>query len=142
LVYYLNHGEIEKKRSFLYWLAETARGTEQARAERGALSALAEERMLHLALECVTDLGNLLIDGFMMRDPSSYEDIIEILKMEEVMDRETADGLIELVRLRRALLQEYADWDRTRAHPLIERLPDIITSFADQAEVYIKANQL
>jgi uncharacterized protein YutE (UPF0331/DUF86 family) len=141
-VYYLNDEAIGKKRAFLYWLAETMRATEQVRAQRGVLSALAEERMLHLALECVTDLGNLVIDGFMMRDPSSYEDIIEILRMEEVMDADTANGLLELVRLRRALLQEYADWDRERMHPLFQRLAEIIVAFADQVAAYVEANRL
>ena len=31
------------------------------------------------------DVGNLMIDGFIMRDPGSYEDIIDILIDEKVI---------------------------------------------------------
>ena len=37
------------------------------------------ERIAHLMIDCVLDVGNAMIDGFIMRDPGSYEDIIDIL---------------------------------------------------------------
>lgn len=142
MVYYINHTEIERKKTFLAWLSEAAKEADLEGAQPYTVQALAQERILHLAIESVTDVGNLLIDGFMMRDPSSYEDIVEILKTEEVLDTATADDLIELVRYRKLLLQEYADWDRTSQHPMISRLPGLLTAFAKQAVDYVKANQL
>lgn len=143
MVYYLNHPEIESKQSFLRWLAGAARQAHEASAASWDLmQALAQERILHLAIEAVTDLGNLLIDGFMMRDPSSYEDIIDVLKTENVVDAATADSLIELVRCRKALLQDYVRLDRETVHPLLAGLPDLLASFADQTAEYVKTNQL
>jgi uncharacterized protein YutE (UPF0331/DUF86 family) len=141
LVYYINHTEIKEKQAFLVWLADSSKliPTDE---QQGILKGLAQERILHLAMECVTDVGNLLIDGFMMRDPSSYEDIIEILKTEQVVDEATADGLFKLVRYRRTLLQEYTSLDREKVHPLMALLPNLLTSFASQTAAYVEANQL
>ena len=35
------------------------------------------ERIVHLLIENVLDVGNAMIDGFIMRDPGSYDDIID-----------------------------------------------------------------
>lgn len=142
MVYYINHKEIERKQAFLLWLSEAAKEADRKGEQLDTLQALAQERILHLAIESVTDVGNLLIDGFMMRDPSSYEDIVEILKTEDVLDPATADGLMRLVRSRKLLVQEYIDWDRTHQHQMIAGLPELLTSFAKQAVDYVKANQL
>ncbi|HLR71218.1 MAG TPA: HepT-like ribonuclease domain-containing protein, partial [Pseudogracilibacillus sp.] len=46
------------------------------------------ERIVHVLIESVLDVGNMMIDGFIMRDPGSYEDIIDILVDEEVIPAE------------------------------------------------------
>jgi len=43
------------------------------------ITKLAVERIGHNVMESMMDVGNLMIDGFIMRDPGSYEDIIDIL---------------------------------------------------------------
>ncbi len=52
-----------------------------------------------------------MIDGFIMRDASSYEDIVQILQDEAVFDEETGSVLVELVKLRRPLVQHYYELD-------------------------------
>ena len=46
---------------------------------------LALERMVQISIDSVLDVGNAMIDGFIMRDPGSYEDIIDILLDEKVI---------------------------------------------------------
>jgi uncharacterized protein YutE (UPF0331/DUF86 family) len=65
---------------------------------------LALQRALHIALESIADTGNELIDGFIMRDPGSYEDIVEILRDETVIQNKAADALKEIVNVRRDLV--------------------------------------
>ena len=48
------------------------------------------ERLVHVAIECLADIGNVLIDALLMRDPASYVDIIDVLRDEEVVSRDTA----------------------------------------------------
>lgn len=101
------------------------------------LYAFAEERALHLGIEVVTDVGSYLIDGFIMRDASSYEDIIDIMLDEKVVDGKLAALLTELVRLRRPLVQEYFDWRKDGLSELVTGLPDALTSFAIKVRDYL-----
>ena len=36
-------------------------------------------------IESIIDVGNTMIDGFIMRDPGGYEDIIDIMEDEKVI---------------------------------------------------------
>lgn len=69
------------------------------------------ERITHLMIESVLDVGNAMIDGFIMRDPGSYEDIIEILIDEKVVTEETGKSLKTLVQYRKVLVQLYTEID-------------------------------
>ena len=68
---------------------------------------LALERLALGAIEAVIDVGNSMIDGFIMRDPGSYEDIIDILVDEKVITEEMDQPLKELVGLRKMLVREF-----------------------------------
>ena len=103
-----------------------------------ALQALAQERALHLAIEIVTDIGSYLIDGFLMRDASSYEDIIEITSGEGVFPVSIVPDLLELVRLRKSLVQDYYNWKSSELHPLLTKLPAVLTSFKIAVEQYVE----
>ncbi len=69
------------------------------------------ERITHLMIESVLDVGNAMIDGFIMRDPGSYEDIIEILIDEKVVTEETGKSLKTLIQYRKVLVQSYTEID-------------------------------
>src|SRR5690625_7987930 len=43
------------------------------------LAQLGLERITHMLIESILDVGNMMIDGFIMCDPGSYEDIIYLL---------------------------------------------------------------
>jgi len=102
-----------------------------------AIMHLAQERALHLGVEIVTDVGSLLIDGFIMRDASSYEDIIEIIAQEGVLDEQLHQGLLALVQLRRPIVQDYAVWKREGIHPQLATLSELLESFARSVECYM-----
>jgi uncharacterized protein YutE (UPF0331/DUF86 family) len=67
------------------------------------------ERLLHLYIEGVADIGNLLIDGFIMRDPGSYEDIVAILEDETVLPPEAAMAIKAMIQLRKPLIVDYTE---------------------------------
>ncbi|MGE8037386.1 hypothetical protein B1B04_10890 [Lysinibacillus sp. KCTC 33748] len=72
---------------------------------------LAIERIGHNVMESMMDVGNLMIDGFIMRDPGSYEDIIDILIDEKVVSTEMEEPLKAVVGLRKMLVREFTDVD-------------------------------
>ncbi|HEY4391603.1 MAG TPA: HepT-like ribonuclease domain-containing protein [Paenibacillus sp.] len=135
-MYYVNREQIERRLDVIpeilqvFTLANTNPGEH-------LLARYAEERALHLAIEVVTDVGSYLIDGFIMRDASSYEDIVDIMMDEQVVDKELGDTLTKLVRLRRPLVQEYFDWDRSGGHDLVQQLHEVLTSFANKVRGYL-----
>jgi uncharacterized protein YutE (UPF0331/DUF86 family) len=75
------------------------------------LEIAALERITQMMLEAVLDVGNDVIDGFIMRDPGSYEDIIDILMDEKVVSTETGNSLKALIPFRKQLVQLYTEID-------------------------------
>jgi uncharacterized protein YutE (UPF0331/DUF86 family) len=141
-MYYVNHEQIDLRLQFISTLIDACGSLKKA-VESGSPSGqlllqLAQERTLHLAIETVTDVGSLLIDAFMMRDASSYEDIIEVLADEHVFEESAASVFRQLVQLRKSLAQEYAVFPREALHPLIGELPAALAHFAEAVPVFIK----
>ncbi len=66
------------------------------------------ERIFHVIIESFLDVGNGMIDGFIMRDPGSYEDIVEILVDESVLSEDEKTAYLKLISLRKGLVQNYA----------------------------------
>ncbi|WP_397539766.1 DUF86 domain-containing protein [Rummeliibacillus pycnus] len=67
---------------------------------------LAVERIANILIEAIIDVGNSMIDGFIMRDPGSYEDIIDILVDEKVITTDMDQPLKKLIGLRRGLVRD------------------------------------
>ncbi|MFJ8263326.1 DUF86 domain-containing protein [Rummeliibacillus sp. NPDC094406] len=67
---------------------------------------LAAERIANILIEAIIDVGNSMIDGFIMRDPGSYEDIIDILVDEKVITTDMDQPLKTLIGLRRGLVRD------------------------------------
>lgn len=89
-----------------------------------------------MSIEAILDVGNQMIDGFIMRDPGSYEDIIEIMQDEQVVPEEEARQLIQFIQLRRLLVTEYIEvegeslWQGYRAaREALHRFPERIRSY-------------
>ncbi|GAB6926446.1 DUF86 domain-containing protein [Paenibacillus sp. JCM 10914] len=136
-MYYVNQEQIERRLNAIPDIAAGLRTAAES-WDGGLVYGLVQERGLHLAIEIVTDVGSYLIDGFIMRDASSYEDIMDINHEEKVFPSEVHAVLLELVRLRKPLVQDYYDWDRQSLHPLTASLPDILEQFATEVREYVK----
>ncbi|MBB3109833.1 uncharacterized protein YutE (UPF0331/DUF86 family) [Paenibacillus phyllosphaerae] len=101
------------------------------------LQGLAQERALHLAIETVTDVGSYLIDGFIMRDASSYEDIVTIIAGENVFEQDLLEPLLELVKLRKPLVQDYFAWPAQELHAMTTTIGPVLTKFKSSVEAYL-----
>ncbi|AZB44288.1 DUF86 domain-containing protein [Bacillus sp. FJAT-42376] len=98
---------------------------------------LALQRLGHLIMECILDTGNALIDGFIMRDPGSYEDIIDILLDEKVIEKEDEAGLKELVFFRKSLIQEYISADTKQLEILMNTHFEVLKAFPPKVRTYL-----
>ncbi|RUL46922.1 MULTISPECIES: DUF86 domain-containing protein [Lysinibacillus] len=100
------------------------------------ITTLALQRIGHNAMESMMDVGNLIIDGFIMRDPGSYDDIIDILIDEKVITHEMEQPLKEVVALRKMLVREFVQVDNeelvkvlTNSLPAMKQFPSLVSNY-------------
>ncbi|MBM7700260.1 DUF86 domain-containing protein [Kurthia huakuii] len=104
-----------------------------------AVSTLALERIANVYIEAIIDIGNTMIDGFIMRDPGSYEDIIDILVDEKAVPPEYDADLKLLLTLRRVLVRDILEVDDAEVLrvliavvPTIKKLRAAIEAFVEK----------
>ncbi len=99
---------------------------------------LSLERVAHIVIEAIIDVGNSIIDGFIMRDPGSYEDILDILLDEKVMIEKVVVGLKKVIALRAMVVRNYT----TVNHEIIKEIftdnADSLHNFAPAIREYLK----
>lgn len=93
------------------------------------IKVLAAERVLHTSIESIVDVGNYIIDGFIMRDPGSYIDIIEILEDEQVVPKNQAERLKDIVSYRKTLVHEYTVANKEDVYLNMKNGIDILLAF-------------
>lgn len=79
------------------------------RSNQSEINHFALERAVHIAVECIADIGNVLIDGFVMRDPGSYSDIVDILDDEGVLPHDMTEPIQRIVTYRKKLVHLYGE---------------------------------
>lgn len=98
---------------------------------------LALERIAYVVIESIIDVGNSMIDGFIMRDPGSYEDIIDILEDEKVVPADVAKGLKEVIFLRKDLVREYTDMDHEQVYQVLQQNMSSLSQFTADVRRYL-----
>ncbi|MBS4208530.1 DUF86 domain-containing protein [Bacillus sp. FJAT-50079] len=101
------------------------------------LEQLALERLAHTVIEAILDTGNAMIDGFIMRDPGSYEDIVDILLDEKVITDQLSVALKELILYRKMLVQQYVQVDHLALQQLLSEKMPVIEQFPDRVRTYL-----
>lgn len=98
---------------------------------------LALERLVQLLIESIIDVGNMMIDGFIMRDPGSYEDIIDILEDEKVIPSDESIPYKAVIELRRMLVKDYLEIDHDKLKMTIKENYTILTRFSTRIREYL-----
>jgi uncharacterized protein YutE (UPF0331/DUF86 family) len=137
-MYYVDRKQIEDRIHFVPYIIEASERLCHTWNASDPLHVLAQERALHLAIEVITDVGSLLIDGFLMREASSYEDIIRVLIVEKVFSADLEIPLIQLVKLRKPLVQDYMYLDRLSLNPITTRLPSLLRTWESSVLLFMK----
>jgi uncharacterized protein YutE (UPF0331/DUF86 family) len=141
-MYYINHGQIQERLEFVPIITRVLRElhlvSEQELHDGRMIAMFAQERALHLAIEVVTDVGSLLIDGFMMRDASSYEDIVEILFQEQVIPGDEIELYRQLIAMRRSLTQHYMSLNRGEIRGDLASLVASLERFPQHVQTFIQ----
>jgi len=104
-MYFVDREAIEDKLLYLETQTNLLKG--KGEWTESTIEKLALERIFQTIIDAVLDVGNSMIDGFIMRDPGSYEDIIDILLDEKVIDAAMETDLKALLPYRKELVQAY-----------------------------------
>ncbi|MDF2855088.1 MAG: hypothetical protein K0Q87_939 [Neobacillus sp.] len=97
----------------------------------------AQERLVHMVIESILDIGNSMIDGFIMRDPGSYEDIIDILVDEKVILDESGQSLKDFIQCRKSLVQLYTEIDHGELYRQFSSNLQALTLFPNNIRQYL-----
>lgn len=101
------------------------------------ISKLALQRIGHNIMEAMMDVGNLMIDGFIMRDPGSYEDIIDILVDEKVITPEMDAPLKAVVGLRKMLVREFMTVNNEEVVDVLTANLSVLKQFSGKVNDYL-----
>ncbi|WP_209125760.1 DUF86 domain-containing protein [Alkalihalobacillus sp. BA299] len=121
-MYFVDREKIENTLKHIELLLNRYRGQSLWETD---IEMLALERIGHNLIESMIDVGNAMIDGFIMRDPGSYEDIIDILEDEKVIKGEVAEKIRNVIRFRKPLVQAYVTVNHDQ---LISTLAENVTA--------------
>ncbi|WP_064092868.1 DUF86 domain-containing protein [Rossellomorea aquimaris] len=105
---------------------------------KSTVEKLALERIAHTLTESVLDVGNSMIDGFIMRDPGSYDDIIDILLDENVINNAMGKDLKLLVKERKGLVQEYISVKHDELHTTLKSISSSLEEFPQCVRAYLE----
>ncbi|EPD50534.1 DUF86 domain-containing protein [Paenisporosarcina sp. FSL H8-0542] len=98
---------------------------------------LALERIAQNIIESMIDVGNSMIDGFIMRDPGSYDDIIDILTDEKVISVEMDAPLKEVIGLRKMLVRDFMSVNHKEVQTILQSNFQELRQFPASIEHYL-----
>lgn len=111
----------------------------EVRSTDALIRQLAEERLLERAFLALSDAAILTIEWLIHRDVGSYEEMVDILELEEAIDTEEAHAMRLLVHAYRALTRDYLQGDTSALHisstfeqlslPILARLSALLRTF-------------
>lgn len=133
-MYFVNRSEIEQRIDHIDRLLSIV---DEQKSFETTIDKIALERIIHIIIEAILDVGNSMIDGFIMRDPGSYHDIIDILIDEKVIPKEDENSYKELIDLRQMLVRDYLTIDNHKMEKVLNAHKDVLQQFSKYIRLYL-----
>lgn len=133
-MYFVDRGKIE---ATLLFLEKQFSLFEQIKNWDSPIEKAAMERVSHLMIESILDVGNSMIDGFIMRDPGSYEDIVDILDDEKVINKELSASCKQLITYRKMLVQDYIEINHAEIMEVFAKQLPVMKQFPSSVREYL-----
>lgn len=133
-MYFVNRSEIEQTLAHMESLLNEIKATNGFNTP---IEKLGLERLVHILIESILDVGNMMIDGFIMRDPGSYHDIIDILIDEKVLPEDDEASYKAIIDLRQVIVQEYLNIDHENIETVLFREKAVLVKFVTHVTAYL-----
>lgn len=133
-MYFVDREKIEKTLAYMekQLLFFEEKNEWETMIEKAAL-----ERIAQTVIESILDIGNAMIDGFIMRDPGSYDDIIDILTDEKVVTDDISDSLKVVIGFRKMLVQQYIEVNHEQVQTMLKEEISALKKFAPKVRDYL-----
>lgn len=96
------------------------------------------ERIAQMLIESSVDIGNMIIDGFILRDPGNYKDVIDILELEGVISKDTKHYINDTVEIRKQFAHHYTELDVETLVPLFDKSIPYYQQFVKEVTQFLK----
>ncbi|RLQ96535.1 DUF86 domain-containing protein [Falsibacillus albus] len=133
-MYFVDRQHIENTLRFMEQQLELLQKVSECQND---IERAAFERTSHIIIESILDVGNAMIDGFIMRDPGSYEDIVDILNDEKVVSDEMQTSLKVIVGYRKMLVQQYIEIDHSDLSEAFKKHLHALEQFSGCVRTYL-----
>lgn len=133
-MYFVNRSEIEQTLAHMDSLLQEIKTTQDFNTP---IEKLGLERLVHILVESILDVGNMMIDGFIMRDPGSYHDIIDILIDELVIPEKDEASYKAIIDLRQIIVQNYLAIDHKNLETVLFREKAVLMEFITHINAYL-----
>lgn len=100
------------------------------------------ERIAQMFIESAVDIGNMVIDGFILRDPGNYKDVIDILELEKVISKDTQVHINETVDVRKQFVHYYDELDTASLIPLFDDTVPYYQQFIEEVIRFLKSEDV
>lgn len=134
-MYFVNRSEIEALLTYMDHLLEETKNDTSFQQNR--VQQLALERLVQVVIETILDVGNKMIDGFIMRDPGSYHDIVDILIDEQVLPETDEKAYKTLMDKRQEIVREYHTIDHAALETVLRENYLTLEQFSQHIRMYL-----
>ncbi|HDU0704474.1 TPA: DUF86 domain-containing protein [Staphylococcus pseudintermedius] len=129
-MYFVDKTQLETKLKYLKQLTEDY---ETVKSNHYAF-----ERVAQMLIESSVDIGNMIIDAFILRDPGNYKDVIDILELEGAISKETQHALHETIDVRRQFVHYYDTLDIAQLIPLFDQTVPFYKQFIEEVLQFLE----
>ncbi len=135
-MYFIDRNQIEKALTHMEELLALYKKEKNWNGD--LIHKLALTRLSHIVIEAIIDVGNTMIDGFIMRDPGSYEDIIDIMEDEKVISLEMSVSIKEVIALRQMIVREFIEVDTAKITEVLDAAYEALERFPTKVRHYVE----
>src|SRR5699024_8952347 len=134
-MYFVNRSKIEKTLEYFDDIIKVL--DQESSFTNSVMNKLALERFILVLVESMLDKGNMMIDGFIMRESGIVYGINDILTDEEVFPNESASNYKALIDVRQQIVKEYTETDTTYLTETIQTQIDVVRQFSKYVRKYL-----
>ncbi|MCE4965329.1 DUF86 domain-containing protein [Staphylococcus chromogenes] len=131
-MYFVNKEKLSRKLTYLKQLTEDYASVKN--------NHYAFERVAQMLIESSVDIGNMIIDAFILRDPGNYKDVIDILELEGAISKETKLHLHKTIEVRKQFVHLYDELNMAEVQPLFDEALPYYRQFIEEV-IYFLENE-